>query len=134
MTEPFSELVRQLLREHMTSFERLEVLLFLHKHGAEPLSPQDIGNQLGMPPELVLEATAGLEASRLAQRQGDARFRFAPATPALANAVEELAVAYREQSAAVMSAMSMYAIERIRSGPMRAFADSFLLGKRKDNG
>jgi hypothetical protein len=48
--------------------------------------------------------------------------------------VEALVVAYREQSAAVLSTMSIYAIERIRSGPIRAFADSFVLGKPKDDG
>jgi hypothetical protein len=33
-----------------------------------------------------------------------------------------------------MSVMSMNAIERIRSGTMRAFADSFILGKRNRDG
>jgi DNA-binding IclR family transcriptional regulator len=135
--EPLSESVRLLLREHMTTFERLEALLYLRKHAADEHTAKSVSDRLGVPPELTSEALAGLTASGLVARgHGNGTFRFAPATPELANAAEGLATAYREQSAAVLSAMSMYAIERIRSGPMRAFADSFVLGtkKGKDDG
>lgn len=135
MTERLSEPVRLLLREHMTSFERLDVLMFLHKNEAREWSAEQLNERLNVPVELGRDTLAGLETSGLVQRSSDAAtFRFAPATPALAAAVGELSVAYREHSAAVMSAMSIYAIERIRSGPMRAFADSFRLGKRNDDG
>jgi hypothetical protein len=135
MTERLSEPVRLFLREHMVSFERLEVLMLLSRNETQEWSAKQVSKQLNMPLELGSDALAGLETSGLVQRSSDALvFRFAPATPALAAAVAELSDIYREHSAAVMSAMSMDAIERIRSGPMRAFADAFMLGKRKDDG
>jgi hypothetical protein len=134
MTESLSGRVQRLLRDHMTSFERLAVLMFLFDHGVQEWSTGQVSEHLRVPLELAHDALVGLESSGLVQRSGDgAAFRYAPAAPALAAATEELAVAYREQRAAVMSAMSIYAIERIRSGPMRAFADAFLVGKRRDD-
>jgi DNA-binding GntR family transcriptional regulator len=118
----------------MTTFERLAVLLFLRERAPEEFGPQAISNRLHIHPDLVREALHGLEAKGLLCAAGGDSFRFAPATPALADTVEAFVVAYREQSAAVLSTMSIYAIERIRSGPIRAFADSFVLGKRKDDG
>jgi hypothetical protein len=41
-TEPFSEQVRVFLREHMTSFERLEVLLLLHGNPSEELTASEV--------------------------------------------------------------------------------------------
>ena len=118
----------------MTTFERLEVLLFLRERAPEEFALQAISDRLRIHPDLAREALQGLAAKGLLSASGEAVYRFAPATPALVETVEALVVAYREQSAAVLSTMSIYAIERIRSGPIRAFADSFLLGKRKDDG
>jgi hypothetical protein len=135
MAERLSGPVRLFMREHMISFERLEVLMLLCRSETQDWSPEQVTRQLNIAPELASEALVGLEASGLVQRSSDASvFRFAPATPALAAMVNELSDAYREHSAAVMSAMSIDAIERIRSGPMRAFADAFRFGKRKDDG
>jgi DNA-binding IclR family transcriptional regulator len=118
----------------MTTFERLEVLLFLRERAPEELALHAISDRLHIHPDLIREALHGLAAKGLLSADEGASFRFAPATPALADTVEALVVAYREQSAAVLSTMSIYAIERIRSGPIRAFADSFVLGKPKDDG
>ena len=82
--------VRELLRQHVRSFETLEVLLVLH----------------GSPHERW-------RADSLAERTG-----------ALAHACEQ-------QRAELMSVMSTHAIERLRSGAMRAFADSFVFGQKK---
>jgi hypothetical protein len=131
--EPFSGSVRQLLKEIMTSFERLEVLLFLRKRAPDAFTAATIAQSLHIQPDLAAEAADGLaDQGLLVLKAGS--FRFAPRTPALQCAVEELAAAYRDHSAAVLSTMSINAIERIRSGPMKAFADSFVFGKRKNDG
>lgn len=132
-SEPFSESVRHLLREALTSFERLEVLLFLHKNASGAFTGVAIGEALHIQAELVEEAAEGLVSCGLLVREDAGAFRFAPATPALASAASELAVAYRDHSAAVLSAMSVNAIERIRSGPMRGFADAFVFWKWKND-
>jgi hypothetical protein len=132
--EPFSEPVRQLLREVMTTFERLEMLLLLHEKAPAALDARTIGELSRIHPDLIPEALQGLTDHGLLARAGETSFRYSPATPALAAVADELVVAYRDQGAAVLSAMSIDAIERIRSGPVRAFADSFVLGKRKPDG
>jgi hypothetical protein len=136
-SEPFSEPLRLLLKEVMTSFERLEVLLFLRKSEPEAFTASAIGKSLHIQAELAAEAVEGLAEQGLLIRAPEAdavSFRFAPRTPALQAVAEELATAYRDHSAAVLSTMSINAIERIRSGPMRAFADSFVFGKRRSDG
>jgi hypothetical protein len=131
--EPFSEQVRFFLREHVTSFERLEVLLLLHGSPSEELATSEVTRRLTIREELVAEALQGLVKSGLLGVRSGA-FRFAPVTTALAAAVNALAIAYQDQRAAVLSTMSMNAIERIRSGPVKAFADSFVFRKKDDNG
>ena len=53
--EPFSEPVRQLLRDAMTSFERLEVLLFLRRSAPDAFPAAGISQSLHIQIELVAE-------------------------------------------------------------------------------
>jgi hypothetical protein len=87
-------------------------------------------------PETAGSVLASLESSELIRRttRNHNYFRFGPRLPESMDAVEQLAVLYREQRAAIMSLMSVQAIERIRSVGLRTFADSFLFKKRNDDG
>jgi hypothetical protein len=125
--------VRVLLRDHLTTFECLELLLALHGRSA-PACAESLSRQTGLTIELAIPALAALESSQLIRRAGTAppTFRFAPATAAVTRAVEDLERLYRDQRAAVMSEMSINAIARIRSGTLRAFSEAFLFGKKKD--
>lgn len=128
------EVVRALLRDHLTSFESLEILLLLREYSPQYRSAHDISRETGVPADLTLSSLTALESSRLIERtaNGSLQFRFAPASAGLSEAVAELASMYRDQRAAVMSEMSLNAISRIRSGTLRAFADSFILNRKKD--
>jgi hypothetical protein len=120
------------LRDHLTSFEALELLLLLRADAA-PAHAEALGRRAGIALDLVLPALAALESSQLIRRSAlvPPTFRFAPATGDLARAVEDLERLYRDQRAAVMGEMSVNAISRIRSGTLRAFSDAFLIGKKK---
>jgi hypothetical protein len=132
---PLSPTLQRLLFDHLTSFEQLEIILLLREHPSRDWSVTMLSETLRTPPDLVETALARLEASQLARGSADgATFRFAPATPAIEKSVDELAEAYRQQRAALLSTMSVNAIARIRSGPMRTFADAFIVRKRKDHG
>jgi hypothetical protein len=124
--------VRNLLRDHLTSFECLELLLILHGC-SEPVSAEALSHQTGLAIELVVTALAALESSQLARRstRDPPTFRFEPATADLTRAVDDLERVYRDQRAAVMSEMSINAIGRIRSGTLRAFSDAFVFGNKK---
>lgn len=137
-SEVLSEAVRTLLREHLTSFEELELLLFLHAHAGEPFTLPALCQRTGIPHELAARAVAALERHQLIRSSTAApfTFRFAPPAAHLNNMTDDLARLYREQRAAIMAEMSVNAINRIRSGSLRAFADAFVITppKGKSNG
>jgi hypothetical protein len=134
--DPIPHAVHNLLSQHLTSFEHLEILLLLHAHPHDDWSVAAVSERTHIAPELAEPVLASLEASDLIRRaiRNHTLFRFGPRLPETMDAVEALAVLYREQRAAVMSTMSIKAIERIRSATMRAFADSFVFKKGKDDG
>jgi hypothetical protein len=127
------ENVRTLLREHLLSFECLELLLCLHARSGESLSVEHAAGHAGLPVDLALQAMTALEVSGILRKSwsAPAKFRFAPATAWLQTACDDVVRLHREQRAAIMSEMSMNAIGRIRSSTLRAFADAFVLSKKK---
>jgi hypothetical protein len=133
-SDPLPPPVHDLLRDALTSFEHLEVLLLLQAHSHEDWSVRSVSERTNLPPELAERVLLDLESKELIRRptRNRAAFRFGPRLPAVMDTVTALAALYREQRAAVMSAMNLHAIERIRSGTMRAFADSFIVGKKRD--
>jgi hypothetical protein len=95
-----------------------------------------VSERTRLAPETVGKVLASLESSELIRRRTRNRnlFRLGPRLPESMDAVEQLAALYRERRAAIMSLMSMQAIERIRSGGLKMFADSFVFKKRNDDG
>jgi len=135
-TDPIPQAVLALLRERVTSFEHLEVLMLLHAHPHEDWTVVAVSERTRIAAELAGQVLQELESNDLIRRttRNHTLFRFGPRLPESMDAVEALARLYREQRALVMSTMSVQAIERIRSATMRAFADSFVLKRRNDDG
>jgi hypothetical protein len=128
--------VRALLRNHIVSFEQLQVLLLLHSGSQEPWSVDAISNALHIDSALVAAALDALQAIRLVNREPAHRkspVRYAPDAP-LSPAVDALAQSFESHRAAIMSIMSTNAIERVRSGAIRAFSDSFVIKKKDSDG
>jgi len=109
--------VRLLLRDQLTSFERLAVVLLLHKHAPHELSADSIADQLQMRSELVDEALAGLADGGLVET-GTVPQAWRFSATHLSDAVSALSAAYCEQRAAIVGELSVNAIERIRSKPL----------------
>jgi hypothetical protein len=136
MNDELGEKTRILLRDFITSFEMLEVLLLLRTSPGQSWTAASVAACVRVQEDLVTRALEALYARRLVQAgaplaQGE--FRYGPGTAALVAAVEELAGDFAERRAAVLSTLSTNAIERLRSGALSAFADAFILGsKRKD--
>lgn len=124
--------VRALLRDHLTSFECLELLLLLHAQG-ESSSVASLSTLTGVSADRTSASLAALEWSQLVQRSvmEPLTYHFAPLTAGLRQTVDDLARLYRDQRAAIMSEMSINAIGRIRSESLRAFTDAFLFGSDK---
>ena len=135
-TDPVPQAVQELLRQHVTSFEHLEILMLLHAHLHEDWSIDAVSERTRISAEMVDQVLQGLESSDLVRRATRNRslFRFGPRLPESMDAMEALARLYREQRAVVMSTISIQAIERIRSASIRAFADSFVFKRSDEDG
>jgi len=123
-----SEAVQALLRDRLKSFEQLEILLLMHSQPNQPWTLESVSAKVRISPVLLHEALLGLRASGLIETDGK-QHRCRPTTEALAAAVAELARAFEEHRAAILGQMNANAIERIRSGSLKAFTDAFVIRK-----
>jgi DNA-binding GntR family transcriptional regulator len=126
--------VRALIRDHLETYERLEILLLLHRHGGETCTTDWVVEQLKLGTTPAAEALDALAQRGLLRRVPGppAGFRFAPGNAQLAAATEHLAATYGEQRLEVVKYMSSCAIERMRTAALRTFADAFVFKKKDD--
>jgi hypothetical protein len=122
---------RDLLRTHVDAFEDLEILLEVTRDGYRPSGPADLAERLRMTGDQVSGAVERLTAPGLLQLVNglvvlgplDERTRIG------LDELKRLADANRLQ---VMADMSTNAIERLRTGALRAFTRAFILKKDND--
>ena len=129
--------VSYLLRDRITSLEQLETTLRLRQAAPEGWTVPQLAARLGIPQGLVDYALEGLASARLIaveEIDGSLRYRYAPETDLLDTTVARLAAIYAEMPTRIIGTISRNAIERIRAGAGRAFADAFLIGKRNRDG
>jgi hypothetical protein len=124
-----SDDVNTLLRDCIESFEQLEVLLLLHRTPGQPWTADAVSTAtpLKLSLDVAEEALAHLRRWKLVE--GEARiYRYNPANR-LDATVRALAAVYEDDRLEVMKIMNQNAIERVRTSALRAFADSFFVGK-----
>ena len=123
------------LLNRVDSYEQLEALLFLRSRPSQALTAKEVAAELGASPDEVERALMRLHAmGLLATAVGEMRahYRFEPADAGSREAVDHLAEAYSESRLEVMRTMTANAIDRLRTDAVRAFADAFVLGRKKD--
>ena len=128
--------VRALLRDHIDSFECLEVLLLLRREGAA-WTAEELSARLNIRAPLLADALASLARARLVNtedRGSTALYTYAREHLIQDAVVGSLDCAYRDEPTEIMRLMSMNAIERLRTSTIRAFADAFVVRKDKDAG
>jgi predicted transcriptional regulator len=132
------ENARALLRDHVESYEQLEVLLLLRAEVGVPWTPDAVAERLRIDMGSAESALQHLATHGLVELQRQTgvtdRFCYKPQTSALATAAAALAQAYEERRAAVMALLSANAIERVRASVLHTFAEAFRLRKRKPDG
>lgn len=133
MADPADRLtlpVRQLL-DRLDSIAQLELLLLLHRTAPDEWTAARLAAELRIEPAWALEQLALLRDRDLLVEcePGSGRYRFDPATPALAKSVEALAACYGEQRVTVVSVLYSRPIDRIR-----VFADAFRIRGEDDDG
>jgi hypothetical protein len=134
MVEP-SEQLRRFLRDYISSYEELEVLLLLAREPTRARTLEDVAASLNVPIEgidLALQALLATGALLQSERRGDAsHFWYAPADDELRQRVTELEHAYVEQRLAIIQIMSANAFERVRGATARRLAEAFRLERPK---
>jgi hypothetical protein len=136
--ESLPDNVRALLRERIESYEELEALLALERLRGAGLTTVELSAALRVNGPLIEQALRVLETRSLVRSRNAAerplRYFYAPSNAELDDAVRALAKAYGEQPIRIIQLMSENAIQRLRTGAVRAFADAFILRKDKKDG
>jgi predicted transcriptional regulator len=142
MNDELHEKTRALLRDTITSFEMLEIVLLMRAQPDESWTAGALASRAHLPDDVAIRALQGLLAGGLVQGAGSPanatsgpQYQYRPVNAGLAAAADWLAQDFTERRAAVLSTLSTNAIERLRSGALNAFADAFVLkpgSKRRD--
>lgn len=122
--------VRELLREHIDSYEKLDALLLLRRQ-QEPLALNGIANALELSRRSAREVISQLIASGLVIEDPPDCFEYRPRFAGLRDAVEGLARIYEEEPLQVVQWMSRNAFDRLRRSAAGAFAEALLTGTKK---
>ncbi|HEY6876999.1 MAG TPA: hypothetical protein VI299_03230 [Polyangiales bacterium] len=110
-----------MIRERVQALEQLELLLLMHGEPDRGFSMEELTQQLSMTATLVEAALAHLTHHGFLA-VGERSYRYAPADPQLARAVDELARSYDDARVEVLALISSDAVGRVRRG-MRQLMD-----------
>jgi predicted transcriptional regulator len=127
--------VVQILRD-IEGFEHLETLVLMRRD-PRPWTPAAVAGALNIDDASAaqaLEDLARIGLVQAAQSEHGPTYRFLQRDAASARTAEQLIVQYDTNRIAIMQLMNANAIGRVRGGAVRAFADSFVLGKKKRDG
>jgi hypothetical protein len=116
---------RRFISEHLSSAEQLDVLLLLHGRPGESFSATDVSQGVYTVPAAALLRMDELAQAGLLATDGaaDPCYRYAPASPAMAERVDALARAYRANRVGVVRMI----YDKPKDDPVRSFADAFRL-------
>ena len=129
------EPVRDLVRERVHAIEQIEILLRLREQAPASLRIDALASALRVPEGLVEPALAHLVTHELVAAAPEPRaFRYAPASAELDAAVSALAACYVDSRVELLRLISSNAVERLRSGSLKIFAEAFRLRRKKKDG
>jgi hypothetical protein len=134
MAEEIPQDVQLLLRDRVTSLEALTVLLLLRGTAPRRWSIAALTAETHTAPEPMLAAVELLRGASLIERElqrAEPRYYYVPSDAASGRAVDRLAREFEERRVAVISLLNSFALERVRNGAARAFADAFILKRSR---
>ncbi|MES1184675.1 MAG: hypothetical protein ABUL60_12750 [Myxococcales bacterium] len=126
-----SELLRDFLRDNVSSYEELEALLFLARNPDRDWSAAEVANALKAAVDIIKDALETLRArDRMVvggSRAGVVVYRYACSDPSLEKRLDELRRAYEEERLSVVQMMTGNALDRVRRAAVLRLADAFRL-------
>lgn len=136
MSPQLKAAAQRLLAEIVDSFEKLELVVQLHRVRAEPHTTNELAQAISLTQDLVAGGLSALLGAGVVRRDGKHKW-ILDSDGEWANHVDALVHAYEEDRLLVMDAMTRLALQRIRGQAAQVFADAFLLRhpkKRKPDG
>lgn len=126
-----SDPVRRFLTDDVVTVERLNLLLFMHRHASRWWAARTLAAELEMPADAVQLHLEHLSARNLLDVRiaESVIYRYLPAREELSELVEEVARAHYLHRDAVVAVLA----SRL-NGSARLFADAFQLRKGKRDG
>lgn len=128
MSTSVSPALRALLESHVDSFEKLEVIIALHRAGDHPSTPRELADSLNLDRAEVRGVLDGFARAGLTE-SANGFVQIAPRGP-LASAVSELATIYADDKSTLVIAIAEISMERLRNMAGRAFAEAFVIRKK----
>lgn len=129
MAEPLPDDIVRLLRERVASLEGLEVLLLLRRERSHAMRFDEIAALLSIPASSIEPAIADLtDHGLIVCESATCRYEPGSAEPL----IDRMAAIYDDRRLEVMRLLSAHAMERIRNSAARAFADAFVIGRKKN--
>jgi len=128
------EEVRKLLRDHIESYEQLELLLLLRAQLEHTWTVEALSARLRIPASMALLALDELQTDGFVGARGpglEKQYAYVAQSNHVEATLERLVTAYREHPIPILKQMSANAIERVRTAALRTFADAFILRKDK---
>jgi hypothetical protein len=124
-----SQIVDELLANRVDSFEKLEIIIALHR-ARSTMSITDLVRDLKLSHDIVLQAVADLREVSLVDVSVGGDVQLLPPTSDDRAAVADLVRLYETDRLAIIKKLSEVALDRIRNMASRAFADAFVLRKK----
>lgn len=126
--------IKRFLAEHVHTYEELEVVVLLHTAAGLGLTCEAIAERLPIPVTLIDDALKGLHSRGIVSTRTDGDATYYMPSAAYNDQSGELAALYAQQKLEVVMLMSANAIDRVRTGAMRTFADCFFVARKRKDG
>ena len=133
-SDEIPEPTQRFLFEQIHSFEELEVAVLLNRNSAQRWTAQSIATELKITVNLVDDALKALRNRGIVEVLTEGGTPFHAASKDYKAQLSELVAIYESHRLEIVMLMSTNAIERVRTGAIRTFADCFFVGKKRGDG
>lgn len=133
-SDEIPESIERFLFEQIHSFEELEVVVLLNRDSAQRWTEESIAAQLKIAVNMVDDALKALRNRGIVEVLTEGGTTFHVASTDYKTQLSELVALYERHRLEIVMLMSTNAIERVRTGAMRTFADCFFVGRKRDDG